>query len=250
MARRVLKSKRRAPLKKRRVYRKRVMLRRRGIATNTAAVRENYSLSLNDGLTTFYTESLSNVNFDRAQKVASSFQEYRFKYLKITFRPSADTFPIGSGPIPQLYVMVNKAASIPTSATLQTLLDMGARPIRFDDKNIVKAWKPTVLIGSDQYPPASQLEASTIKTTPWLSTNLYAQNPGASWAPSNVQHYGLCFLVTKPSPTTPTIAFNVDIEVVIQFRKPLAEPNDTETNTNVMLVNGSAVPVVPVSTAT
>lgn len=238
---------RRRPLRKRRMIRRRRVISRptRGIATNTAAVRENYTVSVSDGLTTYYSESLANLQFDRAQMVARAFQEYRIKYIKLTFRPSADTFPIGSGPIPQLYCMVNKAASIPLAGTLQTLLDMGAKPIRFDDKNIVRAWKPTVLIGADQVPPASQLEAAMIKVTPWLSTNIFAQNPGAAWQPSNVQHYGLVFFVTKPSPTTPTIAFNVDCEVVFQFRKPLAEVNDTGENNNVLIQNGQVVPVVP-----
>lgn len=224
--------------------RRRVISRptRKGISTNTAAVRENYSISLADGVTAFYYETLADATFNRSHQVAAAFQEYRIKYLKLTFRPSSDTFAPGTGPIPQLYFLYNKAASIPTNATLQTLLDMGCRPIRFDDKNIVRAWKPTVLIGADQEAPASTLEASMIKTTPWLSTNLYAQNPGVSWAPSNVQHAGAVFLVTKPSPTSPTSNYNVDVEVVFQFRKPLAQvPATSEPNLNVFIRNGQAV---------
>lgn len=194
----------------------------RGIATNTAAVRENYTLAVPDGTVGLFSAALSEIQYNRSQQVAECFQEFRVKYIKLTFRPSCDTFAYpGNGPIPQLYYMVNKAAAITTSTTLQTLLDMGARPKRFDDKNIVVAWKPTALTGGDQFPPASGLEASLIKTTPWISTNLYAQNPGAAWAPSNVQHYGLCFIVTRPNPTVAT-NYNVDVEIVFQFRKPLS----------------------------
>lgn len=217
----------------------------RSIITNTASVRENYSFNINDGVLSYFTENLSNATFDRAQLVASAFQEYRVKYIKLTFRPSADTWPVGAGPIPQMYFMYNKAAAIPTNATVQTLLDMGCRPIRYDDKNITRSWKPTVLIGADQNAPASQLEASMIKTTPWLSTNLFAQNPGATWAPSNVEHYGCVFTVTKPSPTTPAIAYNVDVEVVFQFRKPLAQvPPSDQVNNNVKIKDGQVVPIV------
>lgn len=225
MATRVIRRRlrRRAPLKKRRALRKRPMMRlRRGISTNTAAVRENYTLTVPDGTVGLFSLALSEAQYDRSQQVANVFQEYRVKYIKLTFKPSCDTFAYpGNGPIPQLYYMVNKAAAITTSTTLQTLLDMGARPKRFDDKNIVVAWKPTALTGGDQFPPASGLEASLIKTTPWISTNLYAQNPGAAWAPSNVQHYGLCFIVTRPNLATVT-NYSVDVEVVFQFRKPLA----------------------------
>lgn len=210
----------------------------RTIQTNTAAVRENYSFNLNDGVVSYFSENMANTFFNRSQTVASQFQEYRMKYIKLIFRPSVDTWAPGSGPIPQMYFLYNKAAAIPTNATLQTLLDMGCRPVRYDDKNIVRSWKPTVLIGADQQ-TTSTTEASMIKTTPWLSTNLYAQNPIANWAPSDTEHYGCCFLVTKPSPSTPPIAYNVDVEVVFQFRKPLAQvPATTEPNPNVRIRNG------------
>lgn len=217
----------------------------RGITTNTASVRENYTVSANDGVANFFSIALSNTTFNRAQAVAAAYQSYRVKYVKLTFRPSADTFPVGAGPIPQLYFQMNKYAAIPLNASLQTLLDMGARPMRFDDKNIVRAWKPTVLIGADQTAPASQLEASMVKTTPWLSTNQLAQNPTTSWTPSNVEHLGCVFFVTKPSNTTPTIAFNVDVEVVFQYRRPLAQVQDSEPTPNVFIQGDVTRPVQP-----
>lgn len=223
---------------------RRALIRRApAITTNTASVRENYTVSANDGVANFFSIALANTTFNRAQAVAAAYQSYRVKYVKLTFRPSADTWPVGQGPIPQLYFQMNKYQSIPTNASLQTLLDMGARPIRFDDKNIVRAWKPTVLIGADQSAPASQLEASMVKTTPWLSTNQLAQNPTTSWTPSNVEHLGCVFFVTKPSPTTPTIAFNVDVEVVFQYRRPLAQVTDTEPTPNVFIQGDETRPV-------
>lgn len=235
---------RRKVVPKRRMNKRKRFISRptRGIATNTASVRENYTLSVPDGAVALFSASLAEPQYERSQQVANVFQEYRVKYCKITFRPSADTFPIGSGPIPQLYTMVNKAAALTTSTTLQTMLDMGCKPIRFDDKNIVRAWKPSVLLGSDQFPPASGIEVSQIKITPWLSTNLFAQNPGAAWAPSNVQHYGLAFIVTKPSPTTPTINYNIDVEIVFQFRKPLSVPLASEPITALLIRNGQVTP--------
>lgn len=243
---RSVRPKRRA-IKRSVIRRKPMALRRapRRIVTNTAAVRENYTVSLQDGLTTFYSESLAALSFDRAQSVASSFQEYRIKYVKLTFRPSADTFaPAAGNAIPQLYFQMNKFASIPTSATQQTLLDMGCRPIRFDDKNIVRAFKPNVLIGADQAPPGVVINAQKPLTTPWLSTNNNAMNPGTLWQPSNVQHYGACWLVTKMNPSTPTINYYCDIEVVFQFRKPLAQVPPTTDTPNVFLHGGEVRPVM------
>lgn len=216
--------------RRRRVLRRRMPMRRvpRSIVTNTAAVRENYTVSIPDGNMVFFTTSLAAATFDRSQAVAQAFQEYRIKYIKITFKPSADTFtPAAGNIIPQLYFQMNKYASVPTNANLQTLLDMGCKPIRFDDKNIVRAWKPCVLLGSDSAAPTFLVNAQKPLTTPWLSTNNNAQNPGATWAPSNVEHLGCLFLVQKPNPATPTINYNIDVEVVFQFRRPLSTVGDT-----------------------
>ena len=196
-------------------------LRRIPIVTNTAAVRENYSVSVADGTMTYFSTTLDQLTFNRAQSVAQSFQEYRIKYVKLTFRPSADTFtPAAGNIIPQLYFQMNKYQALPAGASLQQLLDMGCRPIRFDDKNIVRAYKPIVLLGADNNTGATLATTSVAKVTPWLSTNALAGNP-ASWAASDIEHLGCVFYVTKLNPATPTINFDVDVEVVFQFRRPL-----------------------------
>jgi len=141
--------------------------RPRGIATNTAAVRENFSTSVSDGVMTYFSTYLSDLTFNRAQAVAQNFQEYRIKYVKLTFRPSADTFaPAAGNIIPQLYFQMNKYQALPTGASLQQLLDMGCRPIRFDDKNVVRAYKPIVLLGADTTNPTVLASTSVAKVTP------------------------------------------------------------------------------------
>lgn len=202
---------------------KRMLMRRpRGIATNTAALRENYSVSVPDGSMTYFSTALSQATFNRAQAIAANYQEYRVKYVKLIFRPSADTFaPAAGNVIPQIYFQMNKYQALPTGAGLQQLLDMGCRPIRFDDKNIIRAYKPVVLLGADDTNPAILARTSAVKVTPWLSTNALAGNPG-SWAVSDVEHLGCVFFVVKPNPATPTINYQVDVEVVFQFRRPLS----------------------------
>lgn len=194
---------------------------RRPITTNTAAIRENYTVSLQDGTMNYFSVALANTVFNRAQAVAQNFQEYRIKYIKLTFKPSADTFPLAAGnTIPQLYFQMNKYQAIPAGASLAQLLDMGCRPVRFDDKNIVRAWKPVVLLGADNTALNTQLPA-VVKTTPWLSTNNAAIDP-VGWTPSAAEHLGCVFFVTKANPATPTVNYVVDVEVVFQYRRPLS----------------------------
>lgn len=244
----------RRPMRKRRAVRRKMVHKRysrpkssRRIATNTASVRENFTATVTDGVPTFYTTQFNDAIYNRAQEVGKNFQEYRVKYVKLIFRPSADTFPIGSGPIPQLYFQMNKYQAIPLGVTLQQLQDMGCRPIRFDDKNITKAYKPVVLLGADDSSAPQILSVvSAVKVTPWLSTNFNAGTP-TTWSPSNIQHNGCVFMVTKPSPTTPSIDYNVDVEVVFQFRRPLSIGANTEPYQTIS--NGQATMNIPESPA-
>lgn len=211
------------------------------IITNTASIRENYTVSLNDGTMNYFSVALGNSVFNRAQAVASNFQEFRIKYVKLTMKPSADTFPLAAGnTIPQLYFQMNKYQAIPAGATLAQLIDMGCRPIRFDDKNVIRAWKPAVLLSADNTAVGTAVPGQ-VKITPWLSTNNNAGDP-VSWQPSNVEHLGCVFFLTKANPATPTVAFSVDVEVVFQYRRPLSLLQEGSTVPQA-LIHGSEVKV-------
>lgn len=210
-------------------------------AVNTASVRENYTVSVPDGSVTF----LRNISlggsgiYDRAIVVGQAFQEFKVKYVKLTFRPSADTFtPAAGNAIPQLYYQLDRSNAIPPNATLQTMLDMGCRPLRFDDRNIVKTYRPAVMLGADA--PGVVLSAAQSKVTPWLSTNANA-GAGGLWAPSLIDHTGCCFIVTKLNPLTPTLNYSVDVEVVFCFRRPVWSPSTGET-TSQSIVGETVVP--------
>lgn len=214
-------------------------------AVNTASLRENYSMTLPDGTMNFFRNvELADILYDRAQSVAAAFQEFKIKYVKLTFRPSADTFaPAAGNTIPQLYFQMDKSNSVPTTASLQTLLDMGCRPIRFDAKNIVKTYRPTVLT-ADMIGPGA-VTASQTRSSPWLSTNANSGNPGAAWAPSVVDHLGCLFHVTQMNPLTPPVNFKVDVEVVFCFRKPLWRGGSSETPGN-LIINGQPTQILPI----
>jgi len=198
------------------------MVRRipRSITTNTAAVKECYSVPIVDGNVTFFRNTqLADAAFDRSITVASAYQQFRVKYIKLTFRPSADTFPAVAGNvIPQIYFMYDKANAIPTNADANTFYSMGARPRRMDDKNLVYAWKPTVL--NTSLTQGGVATSADLMLRPWLSTNANAQNPIGAWAPSTVAHLGAAFYVTKINPAD-DLQYTMDVEVVFQFRKPV-----------------------------
>jgi len=203
--------------------RRRVMprptLATRVAATNCASIKENYSQVIPDGAVIFGRSfQLANVQYDRAQTVAQAYQEFRVKYIKFTFRPGADTFiPTPGNQIPTLYYMIDKTNSIPTTANAGTFYSLGCKPCRMDDKQIEVVWRPSVLVSTAT--AAGVAQASQYEERPWLSTNANAFNPAAAWAPSTVDHLGIVFYVTKINPAD-TISYNVDIEVVFEFRKP------------------------------
>jgi len=87
----------------------------------------------------------------RAVPVAQAYQHYRIKRIMLEFKPQYDTFfpDVGAGGngflVPNLFYMINKSGSIPANVSVANLRSMGAKPIRFDEKTIRVAWRPSVL---------------------------------------------------------------------------------------------------------
>lgn len=171
-----------------------------------------------------YGSSAVNLSlFDRASLIARAYQEYRITNVRFTFRPQFDTFTVNTDAptalrVPQFYSMIDKAQAIPIGATIDTLRSMGARPKRFDDKNIVVKYAPGVQAvvwdgGALQAPSAP-------KISPWLSTNAA---PDAAWLCSSVEHGGLFYILdTQGSlPGDGQYEYGVEVEIQVQFRKPL-----------------------------
>lgn len=211
--------------RKRKAFRRkaprRKMALKRWIGTNQnfASMKENYQFNFVAGNVTFFRSTqLADATYDRAQAVAQAYQQYRIKYIKMTFRPNNDTYPAGgAASLPQLYFMIDKTNAIPTNADANTFWSIGTRPIRVDDKNIVKSFKPCALVANDV--AAGVTTANMLKVSPWLSTNANAGNPGPAWAPSSVDHIGAVFYITKTTPADAQL-YNVDVEVMFEFRRP------------------------------
>lgn len=161
----------------------------------------------------------------RAVQVAKAYQFYRIKRIAVTFKPLYDTFAGVAGNMskPNLYYMIDKSGSIPTTITLEGLKQMGARPHQLDEKNFTVAWAPSVIesamfIGGA---PATGAPAK-YQISPWLNTNADVSNPGA-WVASGIDHLGLHWYIDQLISTG--YAYTCEVEVQFQFKKPLDQYN-------------------------
>lgn len=205
---------------------KRVARPRRRLPTNVPEMASlSASLKIQDGETNqMYGSSLVQMSsFDRAVQVAAAYQEYRITSVRWTFKPHFDTFlgdtnATTSYKVPQFYHMIDKAQAIPLGATLATLRSMGAKPRRFDDKNLIVTYSPTVQgvvwDGGIAATPAKPA------TSPWLNTNAA---PDAAWAPSSVDHGSLFYILDTQGalPGDGQYEYGIELECQFEFRKPL-----------------------------
>lgn len=162
----------------------------------------------------------------RAVPIAKAYQHYRIKTIKLEFKPQYDTFlpdvgAAGTGfLVPNFFYMINKSGSIPSTVSAANMRAMGAKPIRFDEKTITVAWRPSVL---QENAGVNGDIGSGYKISPWLSTNANANSPGA-WQPSSVNHLGIYWQVERPG-TLPAgvaeLSYSIQITVEFQFKKPL-----------------------------
>lgn len=160
--------------------------------------------------------------FVRAVTTAQNFQFYKITGICIKFQPRLDTY-IGGGAstVPYFYYMIDKSGSLPTTLTVGNLLQMGAKPIRFDDKTVTVKWKPSVLTdvaNAAGGAPAASAPAQ-YKISPWLNTNANFITPGA-WSPSTVDHLGLYWIVETSGANS---LYDAVLTVDFQFKKPLVE---------------------------
>lgn len=210
---------------------------RRRTSSQYAKLKESYVMPIVAGNINYFQDALANLNFDRAQAVAQAYQQYRISYIKLTIQPNYDTFVNGGAPgspatIPQMYFMVDKTRSIPNGAGFNTLLDLGCKPVRMDERNISRAWKPSVLQVAGDGPATAA--AVGYKLSPWLTTNANAGNPGA-WLPDETLHHGAVFGIEKSFPADAQ-QYDMNVEIGFEFRKPnwksQSSPSEPQTLLN------------------
>lgn len=175
---------------------------------------------------TMYGSSVFQMSqFDRAVQIAKGYQEFRITSARWTFKPQFDTFAANTDAatalrIPQFYYMIDKAQAIPLNATVATLRSMGAKPRRFDDKNIIVKYAPAVQ-GSVWDGGAATIP-SMPRVSPWLNTNA---TPDGAWNPNTIDHGGLFYYLDAGAlPGDGQYEFSIELEVQFEFRKPLLPP--------------------------
>lgn len=176
--------------------------------------------------------------FDRLVNIAKNYQFFRFTRVEMRFKPYSDTYIPGAAPgsggaitpsIPYFYHLIDKGDTLEI-ADFNSLRDAGCKPVRFDEKTVTVAWKPTVLLMTQDYqnqnPPATSVPKPALtRTSPWLSTSANAGERGGPWFPSDIDHTGILY-GCEQNKTVPGIAYSYGVEVTVhcQFKKPLNAP--------------------------
>lgn len=208
--------------------------------SNIATVTEVFdktSFGAPDSMNQIYTiYSMSLAAYARASSVASNYQQYRLKLLEFQFKPMKDTFVAGSatnGSLPYLHYIIDRNESVPTeNLDFQGLREMGAKPIRFDDKTIRIKYRPGVSYSVND--DGGQVQWQAYRISPWLNTNGNSGDPLKPWAASSVDHKGLIYGVEQlQSSTGQDLVYEVEITAHWEFRNPLVQRPE-----------GSQVPVV------
>jgi len=162
--------------------------------------------------------------FTRAATVAEGYQEFRITKLTYVIQPLLDTFSsAGATQVPYLYWVINRTGQNYAGLNKAWFLANGAKPVRFDDKNITISYAPSVILdATEAAAPGVGNQANLAKRKQWLSCNKEAFT-GNPYAPSQTSHCGhFQYILSEGSAQEMTYRMTVTAE--FQFRKPAA-PN-------------------------
>lgn len=168
-----------------------------------------------------YVVSVAGIVGDRAQAHAPEYALYKIAKVVYRYKPWFDTFQSttsgGNGPasVPTLYWKMNRMADAPAAFSVDDLQSLGAKPIRFDDKQVMHSYRPNVLNASASGGSVS----GSVKMTPWLNTDLAPDT--STFSPSTTEHYGHFFLVNavmNGSGATPI--GSLDVTIYYEFKNP------------------------------
>lgn len=206
---------------------KRSGARRARNVSEYASLSETRTLTVSGGFvnnTLYNLMNTSLIQFTRATQVAKAYQHYRIKHISLKFKPTFDTYAAGAvNPLgkPNLYYMIDKAGAIPTTVTLEGLKNMGARPIPFDEKPVVRGWRPSVFeVAMTAGGGALNAQGSKYQISPWLNTNANSVNVDP-WVASGIDHLGIYWYVETVIAAGAQQPYVIDVEVQFEFKKPL-----------------------------
>lgn len=210
------------PRRARRVRRARKPMRRnrkRTTVSEVASLKETHQfVDLTTG-TAYYDYNTNLARYKRATQVAQAYREYRITKVTYRFKPVVDTFAPGGATLPYLYAMIDKTGSMRDFNSVYEITTAGAKARRLDDKTLMVSFKPATLTYQRDETGGSNLWAKPL-TSPWLSCDkLNDESAGVlGWAPSNIDHLGLAWIVQTSSGAP--IGYSLEVVAHFQFRKP------------------------------
>lgn len=189
-------------------------------------MKETHTFSTLDANVAYRDYQCSLARFGRASLLGKAFREFRITKVEYIFKANVDTYQGGGNSIvPNLFTCIDKTGSMGGVLTTEQFRRVGAKPRRFDDKNITVSYRPAVL----QY--AYDLNNNTNawaapKVSPWLSCDKFNDST-TNWQASSIDHLGLVWIVDQPGGTE-TVQYHVEMVAHFQFRKPVAEIYELE----------------------
>jgi len=182
---------------------------------NYASRQETYSLAATAGQVYDLNDIRINAQFVVAPQLAALYQHYRITDVQWRLKPNFDTYvgsgSAGTGIMPYLYFLYDKSGSLGL-LDANNFEQCGAKPVRVDEKTIIRKWKPTVLVSGDN------AAVPMFKQSPWMPT----------WDPTGTtmnapNHLGAVWYVSKSAFGDAQI-YDIDVTVTFQFKKPLVKP--------------------------
>lgn len=203
-------------------------------------MKETHSFASLPCNTAFRDFATSLVRFDRATKIARSFQEYRITKVTYMWKPLLDTYAQGGAPLPYAYILVDKTAASGGINSQPEFEAAGCKPIRLDDKTLTRSFKPSVLQYSFDASTTTNVYSKPI-ISPWLSCNAHNLNATEppDWQPSSIDHFGLEWLVVGD----PKVLYQVDMVAHFEFRKPAYELDNA--GAPIVDVESYSMPITP-----
>jgi len=184
---------------------------------NFASATEIFSLAVTAGQVYDFTFKMSDLI--RTQALMNVYQYYRITSVEMRFKPYSDTFaPAAGASIPYLNFQYDKSGAL-AGLTGAGFEEIGTKPARFDDKTLIRKWKPSVLISDT----GIQTGIVQFKVSPWLPTYV------GTALNNDIIHHGAAFYISKMNPSDGTV-YDVDVVVNVQYRKPLITPSSSVEN--------------------
>lgn len=179
-----------------------------------------------------YQFNLAGIVGARAVDIAPNFALYRVAKVLFKYKPNYDTFVSNPGfiggagavSVPTLYWKMNRFADDPNAFTADNLRVMGAKPVRFDDKQVTVSYRPNILVANASGGSIS----GQVKITPWLNTDDAPDT--ATFATSTTQHYGHFWYIecaVNGAGTTPV--GSLDVTIFYEFKNPRVEWTQSST---------------------